>query len=120
MFIFLQIGFIEHDKCETEGHSRAPTQHTWDDDNEEPVASETDRHVAEIIKHEVKKEFPQTGDNCGADLQGIMDSSSRSIYSGGSSKSNKRKLTKRMGSGLMRKMSIRMDSMTMSKTIEAF
>ena len=49
--------YIEHGIEEAKGRRIRPLSHVWDD-TDEPVACEIDRHVTEIIKHEIKQTFP--------------------------------------------------------------
>ena len=75
--------------------------HVWDD-TEEAVACAPDKHVAELLKYEVKQEFPAPRAitaACGADLSDLLGSPALSKHSNDSSRSVHRK---RPGKGLKR------------------
>ena len=88
--------------------------HLWED-AEEPETCETDRHVTELVKHEVKQPMQSSGQSpYGADLNDVMHQTGRSrksIIAGAPS------LKKGLSQGLVRQVTKRL---TMSKTIEQF
>ena len=63
------MGFLDHEKSESDSLVRVPHGHDWADP-EEPATCPIDRHVGEQLKYELKKQpiGSESGLAAGADL----------------------------------------------------